>query len=707
MFIYIKHNKDWSYENKFKYGYTTELIDRFFADFTYHSTLSKYIAIYEIDITDARQKIPDKIFSEIARDYNKIRTCEITNGCKLPYICNLKNHLVDGDAGREFVIESGVDIIDKIILHEFKYFNIKLIKKFNDEEIKTINIAARNKQTVAALVAEAQQLGPRAHQIEFIDKALIYYKENKHGKLIWAPGTGKTLAAIYLMKECAAKKILFAVPRLNLQEQLYREIECVFTNTNNIKCIGSGINSTTDAADIKKFMSIARDHKIIITTFESCHLLTDYYFDFKIADESHHLVKNSYPTFHNIVSDKTLFMTATEKYSAEGYCMSNAVQFGKIIDERTVKWAIDEKIITDHVVLIIENTDEEIIEIISQFEDIKNIRLFMAAYATLKAMEIYDDFTHSFIYLNNTENADLTKQYIDIILNKKILKFNSDGFYNKALHSKIKISLHAEKADFIAQKRGIISCVEQFGEGTNVKELNGVSVAENIESEVKVIQYLLRAHRKCEKLPNKKAYIILPYILSDKKSMSKIINILMELRNIDENIISKVNCSKLVNRKNNKNENEILNIEINNDCRVLELIKLKVEDDDFIKLGLTREERRYRTLKKFNKGYNICSRENYYENKDLFGISFIEDPKKEFLNSWRGWYDFLNYDTSLFIQNIDDWKKYCNELKIYDRETYEKINDVKLPKMPDEFYVDFISINYYLNNKQRKLINKK
>ena len=51
--------------------------------------------------------------------------------------------------------------------------------------------------------------------------------------------------------------------------------------------------------------------------------------------------------------------------------------------------------------------------------------------------------------------------------------------------------------------------------GFDLPKLNGVCIAGNMLSETRIVQYLLRPNRLDFENPNKKAYVIIPYIDTD------------------------------------------------------------------------------------------------------------------------------------------------------------------------------------------------
>ena len=238
------------------------------------------------------------------------------------------------------------------------------------------------------------------------------------------------------------------------------EIIKIFYNLENILYVGGestvkeNIESTNNEEYINKFINTqikSVDCKFIITTYDSCHKIPNINFDLKIGDESHHLVGSQYEktkhAFHKIKSDKTLFMTATEKIiecSSNNkyldkiiYSMNDETIFGKLIDFKSINWAIENKKISDYNLIILKNTEDEINNIIKSLNLVISYKeLFFSAFMALKSIEKYNDLTHLLIYTNKTENSKLVEQYIEDILNLNIINIDKDNYYNKALHSK-------------------------------------------------------------------------------------------------------------------------------------------------------------------------------------------------------------------------------------------------------------------------------
>jgi len=80
----------------------------------------------------------------------------------------------------------------------------------------------------------------------------------------------------------------------------------------------------------------------------------------------------------NSTTTPTTTINNTSTTSFNYFTMSDKAIFGEIIDIKPIKWAIDNKLITDYKVLILYNTYKEIDEILNKYKidyalDTKNI----------------------------------------------------------------------------------------------------------------------------------------------------------------------------------------------------------------------------------------------------------------------------------------------------------------------------------------------
>jgi predicted helicase len=640
-------------------------------------------------------------------------------------------------------INGGTEFFEKKILKEIIPYlqnnNIKY-KILTYNEINELEKKYRLKQIFKKInkyqliknLKNIDIIKPNEQQKDILNNIENFYNNNNIGKIIWSCGLGKALLSILIIKKLNYKNIVIGVPTKYLQKQFSKEILKIYPDKKNILYVGgendNDINSTTNIEKIKEFLNTVKfKNKFIITTYNSCNLLLniDFTFDLKIGDEAHHLVgqknqdiEKSYNSFHSIISKKTLFMTATEKNIENSntcnqiYSMNNINIFGKYIDKKSVYWAIENKKITDYNLLVLKNSENEVNEIINYLNiEVSNKELFLSAFMTLKSIELYKDLTHILIYTNNTRNAELLTIYIKNILQKNILQLNKNEIYNNTLHSNnYNINLNNEIDKFKNSKFGIISCVYIFGEGFDLPKLNGVVFAENMNSDIRIVQSALRPNRLDKTNLEKKAYIIIPYIdnnnwTEEHKTFYKVRLIISKIRNVDKNIEQKIIISSIIIKKekqNNKQDKKNitktfrLNLESENVNELLKL-KMRLRFSKTLNSNLSEEQDEYNYFKQINKDLNIQSKEEYanFENKT------IQNPEEYFKlkGVWNNWYDFIGIDTLQFIQNKQDWIKFCKKNNIQSINDYNLLcNKYKiLPKNPADFYINFTNIPIELN----------
>ena len=600
--IYLRDNSWYKRENVIKMGIASFVKDRNNTYITGEVERGEYICVIEIPLD--KMKFIDKSLKNYFKSYH------IYKGGGTEFY---NRHIID-------LIEpylKKINIVYKVLNKEEinlmnrcdRLRNIKNVDKvknlFNQLKLKDIIQKYKVKRnTKYTLNNEINSVGynliePNEHQQYILEIIEDFFSLYNIGKIVWACGLGKALLSILIVKLLNFKSVVIGVPSNNLQKQIKNEILKIFKNKNNILFVGGdeneSIKSTTDKRQIIDFLNnnINSQPKFVISTYHSCHLLVDedIVFEFKIGDEAHHLVgvekeeNRGFRLFHKIIYSKTLFMTATEKtietqINKEIYSMENETTFGKYIDIKTVYWAIENKKITDYNILVLKNREDEVDKIISNLKlNIINKEIFISCYMCLKSFEKYNNLTHLLLYTNTTEDAELSKKYINDLLNynenlylkeeiinykksikeqiNKLFQFRKNDIYNNSLHSKNCNDLESEVYKFKNSTYGIISCVYIFGEGFDLPKLNGVCIAGNMQSETRIVQYLLRPNRLESGNPNKKAYVIIPYIDTDdweieNKSYEKVRNIISQMRNVGENIEQKISVSSLEKHKKEK-----------------------------------------------------------------------------------------------------------------------------------------------------------
>jgi predicted helicase len=729
-YIYFRDNEWFRFRNIIKMGITTYIKDRNNTYITSEPVAGEFIYVIEIPLD--KMKILDIELKTYFKSYN----------------------VYNKDSGTEFYKRCIINLIEDYL----KQTNI-LYKILTKEEINLLDRCERdrnipNDDNVLDEPLSLYMIEPNKQQQDILEMIKDFFYKYNIGKIIWACGLGKALLSILIVRLLKFKSVIIGVPSNNLQKQIKKEILKIFPNKTNILFVGGdereGIKSSTDKTQIIEFLNnnLNSQPKFVISTYHSCYLLLDkdIVFEFKIGDEAHHLVgiereeNRGFRLFHKINSSKTLFMTATEKIietrtDKEIYSMDDETIFGKTIDVKSVHWAIENKKITDYNILVLKNTEDEVDEIITKLRlNIINKEIFISCYMSLKSFETYKDLTHLLLYTNTTEDAELSKKYINELLNyneqlylkeeiinyKKLIKkqinklfqFRKNDIYNNALHSNTSHSkncndLESEVNIFKNTPYGIISCVYIFGEGFDLPKLNGVCIASNMQSETRIVQYLLRPNRLDFKNPNKKAYVIIPYIDSDDwetedKSYQKVRNIASQMRNVDENIEQKIFV--LVGKKERKERKEKTKKKrcIGYEDYILEenetelnKLKLRLRYSKSLGSKFTEEQDEYNFVRSINSSLNIKSKREYIERKNSHS-NFIASPEEYFKKKgvWDNWYDFMGVDTTKFIQSKQEWISFCKEKNIKSLNDYYRACEQydNLPKEPADFYNDFTNI---------------
>jgi hypothetical protein len=342
---------------------------------------------------------------------------------------------------------------------------------------------------------------------------------------------------------------------------------------------------------------------------------------------------------------------------------------------------------------------------------------------SLKSIEMYTDLNHILIYTNSTQSAEIVKKYIDLILKLNILNINKEQFYNKALHSGNVVNTDEEVEKFKNATWGIISSVYIFGEGFDCPKLYGVVFAENMESDIRIVQCALRPNRLDKENPNKKSYIILPYIDTmdftiDSNSFDKCRKIIAKIRNVDENIIHKIDVCTLTKPEkkpnadpkqnpNSTSDNSIKLVDYIHNSDELEKIKLRLRYSKALSSKCSEEQDEFNYVRAINKELNIQSKEQYADKviKDKHK-NYIENPDEYFKSKcvWSNWYDFIGFNTKKFIQNKNDWINFCKEKEVESLYEYNELCKLyeELPLNPQEFYVGCKDIDIELEFKTKR-----
>jgi len=635
------------------------------------------------------------------------------------------------DAGTEFYNKKIITLIEPYLISiDINY------KKLTKEEISDLVRCNRVKKTmkkinikslISILKSNKQIISyaPKTYQTVIIEKSLTYFEEYDKGLLVLMCGVGKTLISLWITQELNSKTILIGVPNKLLLKQWEAVISILFQNIPYL-IVSGGVQ----IENIIKFLeNNEKGSIIIITTYSSAHKVytatfaSKFVFAMKILDEVHHLTTNNMLLAHNtkkyiqmlnIPSVKQLSLTATLKqlndnnndnYDIDNNIVSNdnVEYFGEIIDRKCLLWAIDNDIICDYVIQTIITNEEELEEQLSRFHIIEenDKRLFLSSFASLKS--ISDGHSHHLlIYSNNKDNSLKLIQYIQILLDDNY--FDIFDLYYSNYHSEMKSKDQKEIINnFEKAKFGIITCVYCLSEGWDFPLLDGVVFAENMTSNIRIVQSALRASRKNKNDVNKKSKIILPILNrvdwlenNENPDLKKVRELIYEMGLVDKTISQKIKVLRIhiqkqkPKSKEEKEKREIVDEFGDYDDELTQKLRLKTIKRSALSTT-------YEKARKIIADKNIKSKESYYELCDRDN-RLSKEPEIIFKGLFTNWIEYLSiervyYDFETCKNKVDEYLLLYPEIK----KDYLDLSIIsnKLSKIDALFPPDGLWVEYY------------
>jgi superfamily II DNA or RNA helicase len=674
-YIYVRTHLSYDYYNLCKLGKTNNIPERDSQYATGEIKRGCFEIVYEVDI---------KIVSIIERLLQN-EFCELN---------------VKYDAGTEFY--------DKMIISYIEPYFIKLGIKYKKLSKTDINNLVRcnriklimKKINIKLLIQLLKNkinilYTPRKDQLIIIEKSITYFKEHNKGLLIIPCGVGKTLISLWISQHLNKNTVIIGIPNKLLLKQ-WHNIICILFKNIPILIVSGGVC----IEDIMRFLR-ANKKCFVITTYASCHKVYtatqnfSFAFDMKINDEAHHLTSinmklenttKEYIQMLNIPSILQLSLTATIKEIDNNYSnniiANNSIEyFGEIIDRKCLLWAIENNIICDYQIqsVITDEVEFKIHNIITKIDKM----LFLSAYSALKS--IFDNNTHHIlIYLNNKENSLKVVEYIKLLLND--IYFDLPNLYYSNYHGEMNPTNQKQILNnFEKAQNGIITCVYCLGEGWDFPLLDGVVFAENMTSNIRIVQCALRASRKNKNEPNKITKIILPILNyenwfedNDNADLKKVRQVIYHMGLEDETITQKIKVFKInieKHKSNHSNKNETINGDFGKYDETL-TEKLRLQTINRNTLGIT-----YEKAKKIIASKNIKNKEEYYELCKM-DSRLSNYPEIIFKGKFTNWIEYLSIDRVYY--NLETCKNKVGE--------YLLINKIK------KHHLDLASISNELCN---------
>jgi superfamily II DNA or RNA helicase len=622
------------------------------------------------------------------------------------------------NGGGEFFHKTIVDLIEPFL----QVNNIKHIKLSSQDikylirtqRIRKITDKINKTKLMVALKRNSNERTPRIDQLSIIEKTTYHFSNNKNGILILPCGVGKTLISLWSVERIGCKTILIGVPNDLLLRQWEKELKFMFGYPCLVVCKGVYIN------DIEEFLIENKYECIVITTYSSSHkvkkatLNAKFVFMIKINDECHHLSSTNisitldkrFINMLKIQSVKQLSLTATIK-NVEGkdtISNNNIDLFGQIIHKKCLLEAIQEKTVCDYEILTtVVDDDFKSFDI----KDNDDKRLLITAYLTLKSI-LEGHIHHALIYANSRKNSERIMEHIQNLLSNKY--FQIPGLY----YSDYDGSMNYKKQESILKyfresSKGIISCVYCLGEGWDFPLLNGVVFAENMSSNIRIVQSALRASRKNRNEPHKTTKIVIPilyqedwYNNNDNCDFQKVKEIVYQMGLEDVTIEQKIKVFEVKGLKP-RAHGEQTKPEYLGDYDDLTTKEIRLKCIQRATFGIS-----YEKAKRIIADHGVKNKEEYF---DLCcrDIRLPNDPEEDFKGSFKNWIDYLGikqeyYDLVICKKKIDEYLKLYPKIK----EHYPNMSLIceKICELDSLFPPSGLWIDYYKVNNVNQIINE-
>ena len=574
------------------------------------------------------------------------------------------------------VIRDNSHIGERINMHIKNNHNLIVIKISDSFKSKTVDEQELKKEIIL-----------RSYQLKYRTELIKHYITDKKSKgtVIVACGCGKTIMAAIAIKDLVIDTgIIIFVPNIALMKQYENEL-IDFDIKNNIYHLGNDVNELDIFVD--KCVE-GKNIPILISTYQSSDKLIDVikYMGLIIYDEAHHL-SEGYCNAFNLVAEKKLFMTATQKIMkmkegkneiAVARSMDDEKRFGKIFFKYGFHQAINDKFISDYDIVVpcndsiigstIFHNDFEFLKraVIKSIEKYK-LKKIVVYFNTIKRAKLFENefrnnsYIDSFITSVEEKEEDISDEFekklgdIDSFdldnykekleeelnriesfprLRKTITKFydrikikSENGIECKMIGSEMKRKEREKIMKWFENNDSgvkIISNVNIFAEGVNIPNIDAVLFADIKKSQIDIIQKIGRGLRI---FPGKdKLKIILPIFDIDKDKYRPLIEI---IANLAEIFVSEKERQSSGKKK-----------------RMMDIIKNKVFADGII------EDFDMKIIENLN-DYRICED---FETRIKQIINFIEKNGKLPNRSSK------NREENLFAQFIADQKKKFNKL---------------------------------------------
>jgi len=273
-YIYILENKDWQYENKFKFGYTKNPLQRIKNSHEQHSYLSTYFALYSIERT-TEYALRFTEYDKVIYQSSPSQIEKYKKKYKYPFVnlASISSHLVKNGGSSEFIYKEGLEALEQVVLEEFAILGLKAtkvdvcdvnleIKKYYDTYNKTLSDSSDssdddNEDTSSDTTVQEyyttykpSNIMLRNYQQELIEKIIGNIRNRNRCYLELPTGGGKSVIVYNVINIIRPKIILIFSPRKIINKQnignKYLDILNVkYRVITDTSCITQGITENT------------------------------------------------------------------------------------------------------------------------------------------------------------------------------------------------------------------------------------------------------------------------------------------------------------------------------------------------------------------------------------------------------------------------------------------------------------------------------
>ena len=651
-------------------------------------------------------------------DLESLGPCPVLEGReKDPRLKTIETNLKNTFPMFHVYYDGGTEFFDREVIVEIEPFLQSLSLEYirlNEEEIQALTRCKRIKHastandtsdTVKETETTITDMVQREYQSMIITNSITHFQTNDKGVLDLICGIGKTLISLWITQGLHSNTFVVGVPNTLLLNQWSQVIHTVF---GSIPCLI--VSSGRNIQEITDFLAHHPSHCVVLTTYASSSKVEkatkriSFEFDMKIYDEVHHLTsknidkdsdKKEFIRMLYIPSKKQLSLTATLKQlDGEGTISNTDVQyFGSIIETKCLLWAIQNNILCDYQIQTMIMEEEHQAGLFAHFKvtEENEKRLFLSAYASLKS--IADGNSHHILmYSNSQTHSSLLVRYIKLLLMNKY--FNIDGLYYSDYHSNMMSKKQVNiLSRFDDARFAIISCVYCLGEGWDFPKLDATVFAENMTSNVRIVQSALRANRKNKLEPAKIAKLILPMLNYDERDdnnpdFKKVREVVYQMGQEDVSILQKVKVYRIDGNPQSKSYPGEKMVEFGEyDDEFTQRLRLKTIDRSAF--GLT-----YTKAKTIVAAKELKSKQEYKDfcEKD---IRLPLDPETTFLGHFTNWVDYLSfkgdyYELETCKQKVTEYMRQYPDLKpLQFSEILERLKHLDVSFPPPDLWEDY------------------